>query len=74
LKNHLAERLRLLRCRRGLTQQQVANSLLLTVQAVSKWETGKNLPDISLLPEIADLYGVTIDELFRETAAQTTVQ
>lgn len=70
MKYHLAARLRLLRCQKGLTQQQVAKSLSLTVQAVSKWETGKNLPDIALLPEIADLYGVTIDELFREKAEQ----
>ncbi len=66
MKYHFATRLRLLRCQKGLTQQQVAQSLSLTVQAVSKWETGKNLPDIALLPDIADLYGVTIDELFRD--------
>lgn len=65
MKYHFSTRLRLLRCRKGLTQGQVARSLSLTVQAVSKWETGRNLPDIALLPEIADLYGVTIDELFR---------
>ncbi len=68
MKNQFASRLRLLRCQKGLTQQQVAKTLSLTVQAVSKWETGKNLPDIALLPEIADLYGVSIDELFREKA------
>ncbi len=63
----------MLRIRCGLTQGQVAEKLLLSVQAVSKWETGKNLPDIMLLPEIADLYGVTIDELFRELkTAKTT--
>ena len=55
----------------GLTQGQVAEKLSLSVQAVSKWECGKNLPDIMLLPEIADLYGVTIDELFRESADRT---
>ncbi|MGM9646862.1 MAG: helix-turn-helix transcriptional regulator [Eubacteriales bacterium] len=65
MNNHFAARLRLLRCRKGLTQGEVAKSLSLTVQAVSKWETGRNLPDIALLPAIADLYGVTIDELFR---------
>ena len=65
-KPQLSARLRMLRIHCGLTQGQVAERLLLSVQAVSKWETGKNLPDIMLLPEIADLYGVTIDELFRE--------
>ena len=67
LKPQLSCRLRELRQRCGLTQGQVAEKLSLSVQAVSKWETGKNLPDITLLPEIADLYGVTIDELFRES-------
>ena len=65
IKPQLSYRLRVLRQNRGLTQGQVAQKLSLSVQAVSKWETGKNLPDIILLPEIADLYGVTIDELFR---------
>ena len=68
MKYHISERLRWLRRRNGLTQSDVAHKLTLTVQAVSKWETGKNLPDITLLPEIADLYGVTIDELFRNQA------
>ena len=64
----------MLRMRCGLTQGQVAEKLSLSVQAVSKWECGRNLPDIMLLPELADLYGVTIDQLFRESvdsAAQT---
>ena len=65
-KPKLSDRLRMLRLRCGFTQGQVAEKLSLSVQAVSKWETGKNLPDIMLLPEIANLYGVTIDELFRE--------
>lgn len=64
IRPQLSYRLRELRQERGLTQGQVAQKLSLSVQAVSKWETGKNLPDIILLPEIADLYGVTIDALF----------
>ena len=67
----LSDRLRMLRMRCALTQGQVAEKLSLSVQAVSKWECGKNLPDIMLLPEIADLYGVTIDELLRENTDKT---
>ncbi len=66
MKIQLAKQMRQLRCERGLTQGQVADALSVSVQAVSKWECGKNLPDIALLPEIADLFGVTIDELIRE--------
>lgn len=70
-KTQLSIRLRHLRYQSGLTQGQVAMALSLSVQAVSKWETGKNLPDIVLLPEIADLFSVTIDELFREAQDRT---
>jgi transcriptional regulator with XRE-family HTH domain len=51
-----------------LTQEQVAVHLGVSSQAVSKWETSANTPDIALLPGLADLFGVTIDALFgRET-------
>lgn len=56
--------IRALRLRRELTQEQVAAKLGVTYQAVSKWENDTNTPDIALLPEIAALFGVTIDALF----------
>ena len=61
--------LRRLRLAKGLTQEQVAQQLGVTYQAVSKWENGTNTPDIALLPEIASLFGVTIDALFNQDAA-----
>ncbi len=66
MKIQLAKQMRQLRNEKGLTQGQVAAFLSVSVQAVSKWECGKNLPDMALLPEIADLFGVTIDELIRK--------
>lgn len=53
-----------LRQQKNLTQDQVAKILGVSYQAVSKWETGANTPDIALLPEIANLFGVSIDALF----------
>ena len=47
-----------------LTQEGLAQKLGVTNQAVSKWESGQSCPDIALLPQIADLFGITIDELF----------
>lgn len=47
----------------GYTQEEVADKLLVTPQAVSKWETGAGNPDISLLVPIADLFGITTDAL-----------
>ena len=64
----LGEKIRALRLRKGLTQEQVAQQLGVTYQAVSKWENGTNTPDIALLPEIAAFFGVTIDALFHQDA------
>ncbi len=47
----------------GYTQEEIADKLLVTPQAVSKWETGVGTPDISLLVPIADLFGITTDAL-----------
>lgn len=53
----------------GLTQEQLAQKLDVTNQAVSKWETDQCCPDTMLLPKLADILGVSIDTLFdRETA------
>jgi transcriptional regulator with XRE-family HTH domain len=47
----------------GLTQQELAEELGITNKAVSKWETGQGMPDITALPLLADILGVTVDEL-----------
>ncbi len=52
-----------LRKKRGLTQEQLANLLNVSVTAVSKWENGNNRPDIELLPDMADVFQVSIDSL-----------
>ena len=53
-------------CRKekNLTQAQLAEQLNLTDRAVSKWETGKGLPDASVMPELCGLLGISINELF----------
>ena len=58
------EKLAQLRAESELTQEEVANHLGITKAAVSKWECGQSMPDISLLPAIADLYSTSIDDLF----------
>lgn len=54
-----------LRTEKGVTQEQAASHLGVSYQAISKWETGASLPDVTLLPAIAAYFGVTIDELFQ---------
>ena len=50
----------------GLTQDELGRKLKVTNKAVSKWETGETLPDIQLLPELASVLNVTIDELLTQ--------
>lgn len=55
--------LKRLRRETGMTQEQLAERLGVTARTVSRWETGSNLPDLSLLIEIAELYRVDIREI-----------
>ena len=59
----MGRRIAALRRQAGLTQEQVAERLGVTAQAVSKWENDVSCPDISLLPGLAELLGVSTDEL-----------
>lgn len=59
----LGKRIAMLRRQRGLKQEDLANTLGVSSQAVSKWENDQTCPDISLLPKLAELLGVSVDEL-----------
>lgn len=49
----------------GMTQQQLADRLNVSNKTVSKWERGESYPEITLIPVIADVFGVTSDEILR---------
>lgn len=53
-----------LREKKNMTQQQLANKIKVSDKAVSKWETGRGYPDVSLIEALADALGVSIIELF----------
>ena len=55
-----------LRKRHNMTQLELADKIGISFQAVSNWERGNSMPDISKLPELASLFDVTIDELLGE--------
>lgn len=61
------------RKRLGMTQEQLAARMGVSAQAVSKWENDLSCPDISILPELATLLGITVDELLGKTDAATPV-
>ena len=66
----LGKKIRQLRFKAGLTQEQLADKLGIGAQSVSKWENDVAMPDITTLPLIAEIFGVTIDDLFDLTAEQ----
>ena len=52
-----------LRKESGITQQKLAERLNVTAKAVSRWETGKGYPDVTILPEISNIFNVSVNEL-----------
>ena len=71
LGNKIAE----LRKEKGMTQEALANELGVSNQAVSKWEANQSCPDIQLLPQIADIFEITLDSLFgREIVQEETCE
>ena len=56
------------RVTKNMTQEQAAEALGVSTQTVSRWECNTTLPDVTILPKIAALYCVTIDDLYKETS------
>ena len=59
----IGKRIAHLRKEKGLTQEELAGHMGISPQAVSKWENDQTCPDISALPKLSKLLGVTVDEL-----------
>lgn len=59
----LNEKIKTLRKKIGMTQEQLANKLGVTRQTVSKWENGMSVPDADILTNMADVFDVTVSEL-----------
>ena len=60
----IGEKIKTLRKQKNISQEVFAGYLGVTFQAVSKWENGITLPDVTLIPAIASFFGVSTDELF----------
>lgn len=68
----IGNRISSLRKEKGITQEEIAEKLGVTPQAVSKWENDISYPDILLLPQIAQMLGVTVDELLSGNSEKET--
>ena len=66
----LGKKIKQLRFKAGLTQEQLADKLGIGAQSVSKWENAVAMPDITTLPLLAEIFGVSIDDLFDLTTEQ----
>lgn len=67
----IGNKIRELRKQRRITQEQLANSIGVSFQAVSKWENNIGLPDITLVPVLANYFHVSIDDLFDYSSKET---
>lgn len=63
-----SKNLKRFRVAKNMTQEQAAENLGVSTQTVSRWECDTTLPDVSILPKIAAMYCVTIDDLYKETS------
>lgn len=73
MENTLGKRIAALRRQKELTQDNLAQILDVSSQAVSKWENDQTYPDISLLPQLAKTLGVSVDELLSGKSEQPPV-
>lgn len=62
--NTIGEKIAEIRKERNMTQEELAGIIGVSAQSISKWENNVTMPDIMLLPLLADIFGTTIDELF----------
>ncbi|MBQ3355959.1 MAG: helix-turn-helix transcriptional regulator [Oscillospiraceae bacterium] len=65
----LGDRIKYHRKRLGMTQEQLAERMGVSAQAVSKWENNQSCPDISVLPDLANVFGISVDELLGKGSA-----
>ncbi len=73
-KETLGQKIANLRKEKGLTQEELAEKLDVSSQAVSKWENDISCPDIMLLPKLADIFGTTVDSLLGCEKEKESVQ
>lgn len=74
MKEHIGEHIAYYRKKAGLTQEQLAEKMGVTAQAVSKWENGLTCPDLDSVARLSGFLGVAVEQLIHGDAAIPTVQ
>lgn len=69
--NSVGKNIKKLRSEKGITQEQLAERLHVTRQAVSNWETGKTQPDIDTLSALAECFEITVEEVIYGSTSQS---
>ena len=76
--NSIAEKIKSIRTDNGISQRELAKKLGLSNRAVSKWESGASVPELSLIMELADFFGISVDALLgykvRDNSAAETAE
>ncbi len=72
--NKIGKKISSLRKQSGLTQMELADRLGISFQAVSNWERGNTMPDISKLPELAEIFGCSMEEILGDERKAKIVQ
>lgn len=67
---NFSEKLKEIRKNEGLSQEQLAEKIGVSRQAITKWETGKGLPDVENIVILAEIFKITLDELLRDSAVR----
>lgn len=71
---NFSEKLKEIRKNEGLSQEQLAEKIGVSRQAITKWETGKGLPDVENMVIIAEIFKTTLDELLRDSAIKQELE
>ncbi|MCM1267053.1 MAG: helix-turn-helix domain-containing protein [Bacteroidales bacterium] len=71
---NFSDKLREIRKKEGISQEQLAERIGVSRQAITKWETGKGLPDVENMVIIAEIFKTTIDELLTDSAAKAVAE
>lgn len=64
---NISDKIMMLRKKRGLSQEELADMLDVTRQSVSKWESGQSIPDIAKIAQLSDIFGVSTDYLIKQS-------